>query len=176
MKYTVTVFILLATLSCQSSYVRDRGADMADIVDFAVPAQGSALLVQAGIGPLKIGLGHNSTCFYGLLAGRWGTHCINEQNYLFFDQKLEQESLFYDYRFTYRGKRASISMADMQGNEEWTKAGIFLWAIAGINPGEIGDFFAGLFGFDLYDDDYYEFREERTSKTLDLTHKPGGRQ
>ena len=171
MKYNIIFLLILITVSCQSSYVRDRSADMADIVDIAVPVEGSALLVQVGVGPLKLGLGHNSTCFYGLLAGRWGTHCIDEQNYLFFDQKLDQESLFYDYRFTYRGKRASISMADMQGNEEWTKAGIFLWAIAGINPGEIGDFFVGLFGFDLYDDDYYEFRENRTSKTLELTHE-----
>lgn len=171
MKLSIILLLILATVSCQSSYVRDRSADMADIVDFAIPVEGSALLVQVGVGPLKLGLGHNSTCFYGLLAGRWGTHCIDEQNYLFFDQKLDQESLFYDYRFAYRGKRASISMADLQGNEEWTKTGIFLWAIAGINPGELGDFFAGLFGFDFYDDDYYQNRENITSKTLELTHE-----
>ena len=148
--------------------MRDRSADMADIVDIAIPVEGSALLVQVGVGPLKLGLGHNSTCFYGLLAGRWGTHCIDEQNYLFFSQKLKQESLFYDYRFTFRGKRASIRWSDFQGQEEWTKTGIFLWGVAGSNPGELVDFLGGIFGFDIYDDDYYRHRERETSKTLEL--------
>ena len=167
---TLAILLTASLTGCASttSYLTDRGRDLADIVTIGVGVGGGA---KARIGPIQTGL----LADMQILALRGGQFHYGNDSYIvpsIFDlytfvtgvesfNPTHGKSVSKDRRksFTAEGHRIPfVSIVDPPGSPTYftqveITGGLLLNLRVGFNPGELLDFIIGWTTFDIYNDD-----------------------
>ena len=168
------VLIFAFILNCKTSlpYFKDRGNDVLDIFDLRVVG---ALGVEVKSGPISVGL-HGGARGFGLKGGEVefqedmsltiglgfgsGLCCFHAEYYG--SQKPNYRNKYFTGGRIQRNEgEFKVQMDDISPLPlyQYTRLALRTGFIYGVeiafNPGELLDFALGLFGIDLFDDDYH---------------------
>ena len=157
------------TESKVKSYFNNRLMDLRDIlsINLIYGFQGG---VKADISKIGVGayfatgsVGHGMTLSeeIGLRGGELGTHSNSDGTLLFnFSEKFLPSDGMKSGRSESRNKTINKDNPDNKNPSQWTRLGVTFGLLVGVriefNLGELVDFFAGIFGTDIYNDDVYK--------------------
>jgi hypothetical protein len=151
------------------SYFNNRLMDLRDIfsINLIYGFQGG---IKADISKIGVGVyfatgsvGHGMTLSeeIGLRGGEVGSHSNSDGTLILnFSEKFIPSDGSKMGRSESRNKTIDKNNPDNKNPAHWTRLGVTLGLLVGVrvefNLGELADFFAGLFGADLYKDDVYK--------------------